>query len=180
MFSQKSSIVVVRVGCKYTSELILSRSSLPEVFCKKGVLRNLAKFTGKNLCQSLFFTKKRLWYRCFPVNFYLRPATIFRSANLFKKRLWHRCFPVDFLKFLRTPFFIEYRRWLLLSFYNWFVINQLLLRNRYVFSTAGSSTGVRRGEIWKQSALHLINEKVNYILLAKLFWRRKWYLLYFL
>ena len=33
------------------------RSSLPEVFCKKGVLRNFAKFTGKHLCQSLFFNK---------------------------------------------------------------------------------------------------------------------------
>ena len=34
-----------------------NRSSLPEVFCKKGVLRNFAKFTGKHLCQSLFFNK---------------------------------------------------------------------------------------------------------------------------
>ena len=25
-------------------------------------------------------------------------------ATLLKKRLWHRCFPVNFLKFLRTPF----------------------------------------------------------------------------
>ena len=33
------------------------RSSRPEVFCKKGVLRNSAKFTGKHLCQSLFFNK---------------------------------------------------------------------------------------------------------------------------
>ena len=29
------------------------RSSRPEVFCKKGVLRNFAKFTGKHLYQSL-------------------------------------------------------------------------------------------------------------------------------
>ena len=29
------------------------RSSRPEVFCKKGVLKNFAKFTGKHLCQSL-------------------------------------------------------------------------------------------------------------------------------
>ena len=29
----------------------------PEVFCKKGVLRNFAEFTGKHLCQSLFFNK---------------------------------------------------------------------------------------------------------------------------
>ena len=27
------------------------------------------KFTGKHLCHSLFFLKKRLWQRCFPVNF---------------------------------------------------------------------------------------------------------------
>ena len=33
------------------------RSSLPEVFCKKGVPRNFTKFTGKHLCQSLFFNK---------------------------------------------------------------------------------------------------------------------------
>ena len=33
------------------------RSSRPEVFCKKGVLRNFTKFTGKHLCQSLFFNK---------------------------------------------------------------------------------------------------------------------------
>ena len=33
------------------------RSSRREVFCKKGVLRNLAKFTGKHLWQSLFFNK---------------------------------------------------------------------------------------------------------------------------
>ena len=34
-----------------------SRSSRPEVFRKKGVLRNLTKFTRKHLCQSLFFNK---------------------------------------------------------------------------------------------------------------------------
>ena len=33
----------------------LSRSSHPEVFCKKRVLRNFTKFTGKYLCQSLLF-----------------------------------------------------------------------------------------------------------------------------
>ena len=33
------------------------RSSRPEVFCKKGVLRNFTKFTGKHLRQSLFFSK---------------------------------------------------------------------------------------------------------------------------
>ena len=33
------------------------RGQPPEVFCKKGILRNFAKFTGKRLCQSLFLIK---------------------------------------------------------------------------------------------------------------------------
>ena len=32
-------------------------TSRPEVFCRKGVLRNFAKFTAKHLCQSLFLNK---------------------------------------------------------------------------------------------------------------------------
>ena len=32
------------------------RNSHPKVFCKKVVLRNFTKFTGKHLCQSLFLT----------------------------------------------------------------------------------------------------------------------------
>ena len=76
------------------------RSSRPEVFCRKGVLRNFAKFTGKHLSQSLFFNK---------VVAGLRPAT------LLKERLWHRCFPVNFAKFPRTPFFTEHLRWLFLN-----------------------------------------------------------------
>ena len=56
---------------------------------KKGVLRNFTKWTGKHLCQSLFFNK----------------VAGLRSATLLKKRLWLRCFHVNFAKFLRTPFF---------------------------------------------------------------------------
>ena len=53
-----------------------------------GVLRNFAKFVGNHLCQSLFFNK----------------VAGLRATTLLKKRLWHRCFPVNFTKFLRTPF----------------------------------------------------------------------------
>ena len=33
------------------------RSTRPEVFYKKGVFKNFRKFTGKHLCQGLFFNK---------------------------------------------------------------------------------------------------------------------------
>ena len=49
----------------------LSRSNLPDVFCKKGVLRNFAKFTGKHQCQSLFFNKVAS----------LRPATLLKRDS---------------------------------------------------------------------------------------------------
>ena len=75
------------------------RSSRPEVFCEKGILRNFAKFTGKHLFQSLFFNK--VAGGCLQI--YL------------KKRLWHRCVPGNFAKFLRTPFSTEHLRWLLLT-----------------------------------------------------------------
>ena len=66
---------------------------------KKDVLRNFAEFTGKHVCQSLSFNE----------------VTGLRPATLLKKRLWHRCFPVNFAKFLRTTFFIEHLWWLLLE-----------------------------------------------------------------
>ena len=37
--------------------VMLKEEQPPEVFCKKGVFRNFAKFTGKHLCQGLFFDK---------------------------------------------------------------------------------------------------------------------------
>ena len=50
------------------------RSSRTEVFCKRVVLRNFAKFTAKHLCQSLFFNKvagtpfiiEHLWWLLLP------------------------------------------------------------------------------------------------------------------
>ena len=50
-------------------------SSRLEVFCKKGVLRNFPKFTGKHLYQWLFFNK------------------VAGACDLLIKGLRHRCFP---------------------------------------------------------------------------------------
>ena len=55
---------------------------------RKGVLRNFAKFTEKHLCEVLIFNK----------------VAGLRRATFLTKRLWHRCFHVNFLRFLRTPF----------------------------------------------------------------------------
>ena len=50
---------------------ISHRSSHQRFSVRKRVLGNYAKFTGKLLCltQPVTLLKKRLWYRCFPVNF---------------------------------------------------------------------------------------------------------------
>ena len=51
----------------------------------RGLLRNLAK-----LPESLFYLSCKLGLK---------------AATLLKKRLWHRCFPVNFAKFVRILFF---------------------------------------------------------------------------
>ena len=67
--------------------LPLSRSSSPEEFCKRGVLRNL-----QNVQKNIYA----------------------RASFLLKKRLRHRCFPVSFAKFRRTSSVTEHLIWLLL------------------------------------------------------------------
>ena len=87
-------------------------SSRPEMFRKKGVLRNFTKFTGKHPCQSLFLNKVAV---C--ASLFLNKVAGIRPATLLRKGLWHRCFPVNFAKFLRTPFLQNTSRQLLLSCY---------------------------------------------------------------
>ena len=43
--------------CRSSRSQMFFRSSRPEMFCKKAVLRDFPKFTRKHLCQSLFITK---------------------------------------------------------------------------------------------------------------------------
>ena len=65
---------------------LTSRSSCPEVFYKKGVLRNFAKFTGKHLCQSLFFNNVAG----------LRPATLLKNETV------AQVFSFEFCKISKT------------------------------------------------------------------------------
>ena len=65
-----------------------TRSSHQNSFVRKGVLRNIAKFTGKHLRQVLFCNK----------------VAGPEPAILLKKTLWHRRFPMNFAKYLRKLF----------------------------------------------------------------------------
>ena len=65
-----SYVIRMSLECSFTV------NCRPEVFCKKGFFFNKVAGLG--------------------------------SATLLKKRLWPRCFPVNFVKFLRTPISIEY------------------------------------------------------------------------
>ena len=107
MLAFYNSFLKIKLICDQENMLILNiyRSSRPEVFCRKGVLRNFTKLTGKHLCQSPFLKKvaglwpatlfkKGLSLRCFPVNF----AIVIRCSRL---RIW-----VDyFIYFKFTPVF---------------------------------------------------------------------------
>ena len=108
-FHHIETIQLVNTTNQWTG-FYINRSSHQRCSVKKGVLRNFAKFRGKYLCQSLFFNKVAGL-----------PATVL------KRRLWHRCFPVNFAKFVRTPFLTEHLWWLLLYFSKNLIITQALV-----------------------------------------------------
>ena len=96
----------------------ISGSSHQRCSVKKGVLRHLAKFTGKHLCSSIFFNK----------------VAGLRSATLLKKGLWRRCFPVNFAKLLRAPFLQNTSGRLLLRIFSvpWAFANRTLSLKIYI------------------------------------------------
>ena len=78
----------------FIKEAVVYRSSSKSVFLK------ISQISVENICVGL------------------------KACNYIKKRLQHRCFPVKFPKFLRTPFFTEQLRWLLLSLHNLFPLER--------------------------------------------------------
>ena len=85
------------------------RNSRSQMFFKIGALKNFAIFKGKHLRWSLFF----------------KNVAGLSPAILLKKRLSHSCFLANIERFLRTAFYIEQLRWLLLKVGNSFYICNL-------------------------------------------------------
>ena len=89
ILTPKWQLLKILSDLKYYCQII--RSSRPELFCKKVVLKNFtkfAKFTEKHLCWSLFSSK----------------VADVRPATLLKKKLRHRYFHLNFAKFLSNTF----------------------------------------------------------------------------
>ena len=76
-----------------------SRSSHQRCSVKKGVLRNFAKFTGKHLCQSLFFNKVA-GGACFKLIIYTRPFSFNLITSSFLTFLFVRNGDIEFQKLL--------------------------------------------------------------------------------
>ena len=70
------------------------RSSHPEVFLRKAVLKICSKCTKEHPCQSVISIKL--------------------LCNFIEIKLWHRCSPVNFLHIFRIPFPRNTSGWLLL------------------------------------------------------------------
>ena len=87
----------------WKSHLYTDRKQPQAVFCKKSCFYKFRKIYRKTPVpesQPATLLKRKLWHRCFCVNF----AKLLRACNFVKKGPWHRCFPMNFAKFLRTPF----------------------------------------------------------------------------
>ena len=77
------------------SNFLLLRSSRPDVFLGKGVLKICSKFTGEHPCRS--------------------EISIKLQSNFIDITFWHGCSPDNLLHILRTSFPRNTSGWLLLT-----------------------------------------------------------------
>ena len=105
-----------------------SRSSRPELLCKKKVASGL-------------------------------------PAILLKKRLWHRCFPMNFAKILRTPFFTWHLQWLLVALAFIEISYSNAVRNTLAAETWICLVSFNSGECWsKRLHFHMYFPHTNHSL----------------
>ena len=107
-------IVWIKLYCDWTTWITFQRSGCPEVFCKKGVLRNFIKFTRKHLCQSLFFDK----------------VAGLRHATLIIKETLAQVFSSEFYEISKNTF--SYRTPLVAAFAFWNILTLFFHENFHV------------------------------------------------
>ena len=95
-------------------EMLLREAVFQRCFVKK-VLFEILQNSQENPCAKVSFS----------IKLQARPAT------LLKKRLWHRCFPVNFAKFQRTSCLIEHLRrlrlyWWILAMFRTFILRSTI------------------------------------------------------
>ena len=92
VFIKKINILSLRHWCfpgKFRN-FLEEQKQLPEVFCKRDVLKNFAIFTEKRLCWKLFFNKVAA------------SSCVIQHCSFIKMIIQHMCFSVNIAKFLKT------------------------------------------------------------------------------
>ena len=110
-------------------------NSRPEVFYKKGVLKNSAKITGKYLCQSLFFNKVAglfftSWRRQRTFSFLTFSGGIDETCNFIKKETMKQVSLVNFCEIFNNNFFTEHL-WVPASV--WYLVGQTQWTQRFFY-----------------------------------------------
>ena len=93
------SVIDIQGKLRYFYSLLIvtssnTRSSNPEVFSRKGVLKKCSRFTGEHPCRSAISIKLQ--------------------SNFIEITLRYGCSPVNLLHIFRTPFYKNTSGWLLL------------------------------------------------------------------
>ena len=78
-----------------------------EVFFVKKVFLEISQNSQENTCTRVsFLIKLQAWGQ----SLFFNKVAGLRPATLLKKRLWHRCFPVNFVKISKNTFLTEHLR----------------------------------------------------------------------
>ena len=140
--------------------LFTDRSIRPEVFCRKGVLRNFAKFTGKHLRQSLLFNKVAG----------LRP----KACNFIKKEILEQVLSCEFCGISKNTFFyrtplvaasvLKISEWRIKLVYCFYIFS-IIPANKYILTVSNRNIG-KRCEICSKVTIKHQNDVNDVVLVS--------------
>ena len=108
--------------------------------------------------------KKKVSQSLFKLIFWLQFDT------LLKKRLWYRCFHVNFVRFLRTPFLCNTSRWLLLNIVN-FILPQVQVKIRIGYSRFQTAVHLPLGYKTWQKKINIFYATFEFFVWTQFFWQ---------